>query len=152
MHFLMKLLYMLLSLGAAYWSIQAFRNNDPKNGVLIDRTTFGRIAKYTVYSIIVILSLVVLFRYKNYVDKYVEKIVYNTEREEFTFVKRSLFGFRYNYIASRFKILYTENKFLNDKGTNYFDIDTKEEFSIPYRDSWIKQDLFSHLICQRIKI
>lgn len=42
-----------------------------------------------------------------------------------TFVKRSFFGFRYNYVASRFKILYTENKFLNSKGTNYFDIDTK---------------------------
>lgn len=61
-------------------------------------------------------------------------------------------GLRYNYIASRFKILYTENAFLNREGTNYFDIDTKEEFSIAYKESWMKQDLFSHLISQRIKV
>ena len=53
---------------------------------------------------------------------------------------------------SRYKIVYTQNEFLNKKGTNYFDLDTKREFSIIYKYAWIKQDLFSHLIAQRIKI
>ena len=91
-------------------------------------------------------------KHGSYRNKYVEKIIYNTEKEEFTFTKRNFLGFKYNYIASRFKILYTENVFLNRAGTNYFDIDTKEEFSIAYRESWVKQDLFSHLIAQRIKV
>ena len=78
--------------------------------------------------------------------------MYNTEDEKFTFTKRNFFGIKYNIEASRFKIMYTENPFLNALGTNYFEIDTKEQFNIAYKDSWIKQDLFSHLISQRIKL
>ncbi len=66
--------------------------------------------------------------------------------------KRKFFGQRYNVDVSRFKLVYTENPFLNKKGTNYFHLDTKQQYSIPYKDSWIKQDLFSHLIAQRIRI
>lgn len=76
----MKLLYIVASLGAAYWSVQAFRNHDPKNGILLDKTTVGKITKYTIYTLIFILSLVVLVRYKSFVDKYVETVVYNTEK------------------------------------------------------------------------
>lgn len=67
-------------------------------------------------------------------------------------VKRGFFGGRYNQEVSRFKIVYTENQFLNKKGTNYFNIDNQDQYSIPFKDAWIKQDLFSHLIAQRIKI
>lgn len=72
---------MWLSLGAAFWSFQALRDYDPKNGVLLDRTTIGKIFKYTMYTVISILAMISLFRYRNFMNKYVEKIVYNTEKE-----------------------------------------------------------------------
>ena len=142
----------MATVGAVVWSFYAIRKYDPKNGVLLDRTTEGKIVKYSLYLIMAITFVLAWSRYLNYTKRYVEKIVYNTEKEEFTFVQRTAWGFREQYIASRFKILYTENPFLNKWGTNYFDIDTKQEFSIAYRDSWTKQDLFSHLISQRIKL
>ncbi len=81
-----------------------------------------------------------------------EKIIYNTQTENFTFHKRNLMGLDKTATLSRFKIVYTENAVLNSRGTNYFDIDTKEQFSIAYKYAWRKQDLFSHLISQRIVI
>ena len=47
--------------------------------------------------------------------------------------KRGFFGSRYALEVSRFKIVYTENQFLNKKGTNYFNIETKDQYSIPYK-------------------
>lgn len=79
-HFLLKILYIWLSLAASYWSIQAFRDYNPKNGVLLDRTTMGKIAKYTIYTCIGLMSIVSIFKYHNFRTKYVETIIYNTER------------------------------------------------------------------------
>lgn len=36
------------------------------------------------------------------------------------------------------------------KGVNYFDMETKKLYEITERSAWIKEDLFSHLINQRI--
>jgi hypothetical protein len=38
-HNLLKFFYLLLTVSAGVWSIYALRKHDPKNGVLIDRTT-----------------------------------------------------------------------------------------------------------------
>ena len=37
-------------------------------------------------------------------------------------IKRTFFGTRKPYVMNRYKLLYTENKFLNKKKINYFDI------------------------------
>ena len=52
---------------------------------------------------------------------------------------------------SRFKVLYTENAALNKRGTNYINIDNLKEYGIIYDFAWKKEDLFSHLISQRIR-
>lgn len=56
------------------------------------------------------------------------------------------------YEINRFKIMYTENPEINKMGINYFEIDNMKMFSVGYRDSWIKEDLYSHLILQRIRV
>jgi len=38
-HHLLKILYILASAAAAIWSLYALKRYDPKNGVLLDRTT-----------------------------------------------------------------------------------------------------------------
>jgi hypothetical protein len=100
-------LYLFFTAGAAVWTIYALRKHDPKNSILLDRTTEGKIFKYSVYFLSGVLFVSTLMKYSNFRRKYVERIVYNTEKEEFTFTKRNFFGLKYNYVASRFKILYT---------------------------------------------
>ncbi len=38
-HTMLKFIYMLFTVGAAIWSLYALRKYDPKNGILLDRTT-----------------------------------------------------------------------------------------------------------------
>ena len=67
-------------------------------------------------------------------------------------MSRNILGFKRYEQVSRFKIMYTENPVLMKRGTNYFNIETKREYQIGYKEAWMKQDLFSHLIAQRIKL
>ena len=60
------------------WSINMLRKIDQKNDVLLDRTTMGKIIKYSVVSMAVLLFLTSVVRYKKFCTKYVEKVVYNT--------------------------------------------------------------------------
>ena len=142
----MKALY------ACYWAYNAFIQDDPSNRVLMERTTMGKAFYYSMVGLSLLLLVRSTWRHATFTSRHVERVVYDTEKEEFTFVKRSFLGRERAKTFSRFKIMYTENKMLNKKGVNYFDIDTKEQFSLIYRDYWLRQDLFSHLISQRIKI
>ena len=56
------------------------RKINPKNDVLLDRTTMGKVMKYSVVSMAVLLFCINVVRYKKFCTKYVEKVVYNTER------------------------------------------------------------------------
>ena len=78
MHKVLKFLYLILTVGAALWSINMLRKLDSKNDVLLDRTTMGKIIKYSVVSMAVLLFFTSVVRYKKFCTKYVEKVVYNT--------------------------------------------------------------------------
>ena len=50
------------------------------------------------------------------------------------------------------KLMYSDNVKLWRKGINYYHLDTMEPYSILLERGWLKEDLFSHLIAQRIKL
>jgi hypothetical protein len=80
MHHLLKMFYLLASIGASLWSIWALRRHDPKDAVLLDHTTMGKVFKGVVYILCAVLAMVTLSRYNNFTRRYIEKIVYNTQR------------------------------------------------------------------------
>jgi hypothetical protein len=149
---LLKFVYMLLTVGLALWGIDLLVQADPRNKVLLEKTFYGKIYRWTIYLLCVVLFFRAWGRHMSFKKRFVDKIVYDTQKEEFTLTKRNFWGVKKDYLVSRYKLLYTENPFLTSKGTNYFNIDTKDEFMIVYKDAWLKQDLFSHLISQRIKL
>jgi hypothetical protein len=148
----MKNLFNIFYFALTVWFFYSLGEKDPKNKVLFERTTAGKIIKNFLYAIAFWFILTGFWRYLKFQRRFVQKIVYDTKTENFLLTKRGFFGSKYEKEISRFKIVYTENEFLNKKGTNYFNLTTKEQYSIPYKEYWIKQDLFSHLIAQRIKI
>lgn len=62
---------MLFTVGAAVWSVQALREFDPKNAVMLDRTTMGKIYKGVVYFLSAVLFLVTMNRYSDFRRRYV---------------------------------------------------------------------------------
>lgn len=62
---------MLFTVGAGVWSVQALREYDPKNAVMLDRTTLGKIYKVVIYSLSAILFVVTMNRYSDFRRRYV---------------------------------------------------------------------------------
>ena len=147
-----KNLFNIFFFGLTIWFFQSLAEADPKNKIYFERTTAGRYMKMFFYGFATWFMMVGFYRYMKFQRRFVQKIVYDTKGENFIMTKRGFFGGYSTKEVSRFKLVYTENEFLNKKGTNYFNLETKEQYSIPYKDSWLKQDLFSHLISQRIRI
>ena len=80
---------------------------------------------FAVKSLCVLLILIVIKKHIKFMKRYVESITYNTEDETFTFLRRKSYGAKYNEQISRFKILYTENPALVNRGTNYINIENQ---------------------------
>ena len=80
-HAVLKWFWGMLSVGAVMWGFYALREYDPKNGVLLDRTTEGKVVKYTMHGVAFVMFCVVCSRYLNFMKRYVERVMYNTERE-----------------------------------------------------------------------
>lgn len=141
----------MISVVGLFVSIYKAAASNDKMKLILEKTTEGRILIIGMQLICAFLIFKVLSRHLGMSKRFVEKIVYHTETENFTFVKRRPWGTRYNEEISRYKILYTENQYLNKRGTNYLNIENQHEYQIGYKFAWKKEDLFSHLISQRIR-
>jgi hypothetical protein len=92
---MMKVIYMLLSVGAALWGIDLLIQADPRNKVLLEKTYYGKVYKFVIYLLCGYLILVAWGKQMAFRKKYVEKIIYDTMKEEFTMTKRSFWGFKH---------------------------------------------------------
>lgn len=123
---LFKYFYALLSVGLALWGIDLLIQDDPRNKVLLEKTFYGKLYRWTIYTLSVFLFIRSWGNHMAFKRRFVDRMVYDTQKEEFIITKRNFWGFKRDQRVSRFKLLYTENPYLNKNGTNYYDIDTKE--------------------------
>ena len=114
---MLKMVYMVLTVGTSLWGIDLLIQADPRNKILLEKTFYGKIYKALVYIMCTFLLAVAWGKQMAFRKRYVERIVYDTMKEEFTFTKRKFWGFKYQSTCSRYKLLYTENQMLNSKGT-----------------------------------
>ncbi len=69
---------------------------DKKLKVSIEKTDAGKMFSFTVKSLCVLLILIVIKKHLKFTKRYVESITYNTEDETFTFLRRKIYGVKYN--------------------------------------------------------
>ena len=137
-HYLGNLLLLIFGFSLAYYYSYAPHINDKRRWLYVlacGLFGIGRI-KY----------------YRDFQRYFVESIVYHTKDKSFTITKRGfLFGNKIPKKVPRNELLYTEDEFLNKKRINYINMRTLELYCIGYKFAWKNQDLFSHVISQRIR-
>jgi hypothetical protein len=92
---LLKLLYLGLSIYAAIYAFEMLVQVDPKNKVLLEKTFYGKLYKTVIYAGCVWIFLRTLLNHHAFYKKYVEKIIYDTKKEEFIMQRRAFFGYRF---------------------------------------------------------
>jgi hypothetical protein len=137
-HYLGNLALLALGFALAYYYSYAPHINDKKRWLYVLPCALfglGRI-KY----------------YRNFQKYFVESVVYHTKDKSFTITKRGfLIGNKYSRNVPRSELLYTEDEHLNKQRINYINMKTLDLYCIGYKFAWKNQDLFSHLISQRIR-
>ena len=73
----------------------------------MNETEEGKKFKFFMNCVVVLLILRGISRHVLFTKSYVERILYDTKKEDFTFYKRNIFGAKKERIVSRYKILYT---------------------------------------------
>lgn len=99
-------------------------------------------------------GLVILIRmqlYRKFQRNFVEKIVYNTQRQEFTFTMRNIVAKKYPKVVHKNALIYTQDEVLNAMNINYINMENLECYLIGFKFAWVNQELFSHLLDQKIK-
>eukprot|EP01017_Pseudomicrothorax_dubius_P027932 TRINITY_DN3275_c0_g1_i6.p1 TRINITY_DN3275_c0_g1~~TRINITY_DN3275_c0_g1_i6.p1 ORF type:complete len:198 (+),score=42.64 TRINITY_DN3275_c0_g1_i6:256-849(+) len=105
-----------------------------------------------VYIVGLLLSGVSRFwTWRRFQKYFVERIVYNTASQNFTFTMRNYIPTKYTKEISRNELLFTADEVLNRKKINYINMSSLEQYSIGYKYAWKNEALFAHLISQRIK-
>lgn len=91
---MLKLIYMLLTVGTSLWGIDLLVQADPRNKVLLEKTFYGKLYRFAIYFLCTGLFLVAWGKHMSFRKRYVEKIIYDTRKEEFTLTKRNFWGVR----------------------------------------------------------
>ena len=74
---------------------------------LLEETDEGKQFRTFMNCVVGILVLGCISKHISFVKSYVERIIYDTKKQDFTFTKRNIFGLKRQRIISRYKILYT---------------------------------------------
>lgn len=97
-----KFIYMMLSVAASLWALDLLVQIDPKNKVILEKTFYGKLFKWGTYFLCTTLFLTAIFKHVHFRRRFVEKMVYNTQTEEFMVVRRSFWGGKFQYPVSRY--------------------------------------------------
>ncbi len=88
----MKNLFNVFFFGVTVWFLNAFASSDPKNKVILERTSAGKTIKVLFYGFAGWFLLVGFYRYLKFQRRFVQKIIYDTKSENFILTKRGFFG------------------------------------------------------------
>jgi hypothetical protein len=142
--FLRNILLNLFIVGAASWVLYLVLTKHEK----YDKKPFMK------WSMIVVCVATYIMRLKHYRDfqkTHVERIVYNTVSQQFTFTRRRVIGVKYMEVLHKNELLYATDPILHKRRINYINMVNLNTYCIGYKNAWLNQALFSHLIAQNIK-
>jgi hypothetical protein len=92
--------------------------------VELDYTPPGKFVQNCLRCAFVVSLYAILVKYRRVQRLTIEKIVYDTEKEQFEFYKRNWYGSVSKQLVSKDKLMYTENEKMWKKGINYYHLDT----------------------------
>ncbi|KRX04682.1 hypothetical protein PPERSA_09474 [Pseudocohnilembus persalinus] len=98
----------------------------------------------------ILFALTRLRMHREFQKTYVDKVIYNTENQNFQIFKKSFFGTNVKSDVHKNLMLFTQDPYLNGKNINYINMETLECYMIGYTYAWNNQALFAHLLEQRI--
>lgn len=76
-----KFLYMMLSVSATFWIFDLMVEADPRNKVILEKTFYGKLLRGVTYFLATTLFFTALSRHLKFRRRFVEKLIYNTEKE-----------------------------------------------------------------------
>jgi cell division protein FtsW (lipid II flippase) len=88
----MKNLFNIFFFGLTVWFFKSYADSDPKNKVILERTTAGKGMQYILYGFAGWFLLVGFYRYLRFQRRFVQKIIYDTKSDNFILTKRGFFG------------------------------------------------------------
>lgn len=91
----------------AKFSLNLFIKSDPRLLVMFTQMPGHETFNFLVNAFISIILLRLALKFARMKIRYIEKIVFDTQTDNFIFTRRTFYGKKYEEVVSRYKILYT---------------------------------------------